>query len=120
MGTNDFGSGISTASTVINLEWMVDLWIARGIRADHIFVTTLPPRQPGQSSTMPSLNAAIRAKFLPKGVNLIDISQMTSNDDGATWKNASIHVGDSLHYSEAVRNLIADAIVNVLLALTPP
>jgi hypothetical protein len=120
MGTNDTGAGISTASTVINLEWMVDQWIARGIRSDHIFVTTLPPRQPGQSSTMPALNAAIRAKFLPKGVNLIDISAMTSNDDGATWKSASLHVGDSLHYAESVRNLIADAIVNILLALTPP
>jgi hypothetical protein len=69
---------------------------------------------------MPALNAAIRAKFLPKGVNLIDIAQMTSNDDGATWKNASLHVGDSLHYAESVRNLIADAVTSILLALTPP
>ena len=120
MGTNDSGSGISTTSTVVNLEWMVDLWIARGIPADHIIVTTLPPRQPGQSASMPALNAAIRAKFLPKGVNVIDIASMTSNDDGATWKSASLHVGDSLHYAESVRNLIADAVVSILLALTPP
>jgi adhesin/invasin len=119
MGTNDPGSGISTASTVINLEWMVDLWIARGIRADHIFVTTLPPRPPGDTPPT-ALNAAIRSKFLAKGVNLIDIEAMTSNDNGATWKSASTHVGDSLHYSEAIRAQIADAVVNVLLALTPP
>src|SRR5688500_4635023 len=66
MGTNDAGAGISTASTIVNLEWMVDSWIARGIAATHILVTTLPPRQPGQSASMPALNAAIRAKFQPK------------------------------------------------------
>lgn len=120
MGTNDAGAGISTASTVINLEWMVDQWIARGIAANHIMVTTLPPRQPGQSASMPALNAAIRAKFQPKGVQVIDIAGMTSNDDGATWKSANLHVGDSLHYAESVRNAIADAVVNILLTLTPP
>jgi hypothetical protein len=119
MGTNDPGAGISTASTVINLEWMVDLWIARGIRTDHIFVTTLPPRPSGQP-TPTALNSAIRSKFLPKGVNLIDIEKITSNDNGATWKNASLHVGDELHYAETVRDTIADQIVSVLLALTPP
>ncbi|HYN82211.1 MAG TPA: GDSL-type esterase/lipase family protein, partial [Gemmatimonadaceae bacterium] len=120
MGTNDLGAGISTASTVVNLEWMVDLWIARGVPANHIIVTTLPPRQPGQSASLPALNAAIRAKFQAKGVNVIDIAAMTSDDGGATWKSASLHVGDSVHYAEVVRNLIADAVVNILLALTPP
>jgi adhesin/invasin len=119
MGTNDPGAGISTASTVINLEWMVDLWIARGIRADHIFVATLPPRPSGQPAPT-ALNAAIRSKFGPKGVNVIDIERLTSNDNGSTWKSASLHVGDELHYAETVRDTIADQIVSVLLALTPP
>src|SRR5688572_22620079 len=120
MGTNDLGAGISTASTVVNLEWMVDLWIARGVAANHIIVTTLPPRQPGQSASIPALNAAIRAKFQPKGVNVIDIAGMTSNDDGATWRHPRLHVGDSVHYAEEVRDVIADRIVSILMALTPP
>lgn len=119
MGTNDVGAGISNASTVVNLEWMVDLWIARGIAANHIIVTTLSPLPPGRAS-IKSLNDAIRAKFLPKGVNVVDIASMTSIDGGDTWKSASLHVGDSLHYAESVRDLIADEVVNILLALTPP
>jgi hypothetical protein len=120
MGTNDSGAGISTASTIVNLEWMVDLWIARGIPANHIIVTTLPPRAPGQSASMPALNAAIRAKFQAKGVNVIDIAGMTSNDDGATWRRSSLHVGDAVHYAEEVREVIADRIVAIMLALTAP
>jgi hypothetical protein len=119
MGTNDLGAGISAASSLVNLEWMVDLWIARGIPANHIIVTTLPPRPPGQTSVK-ALNVSIRSKFLPKGVNVVDIASMTSNDDGDTWKSASLHVGDSLHYAESIRDLIADAVVNILITLTPP
>ncbi|MDP9178184.1 MAG: SGNH/GDSL hydrolase family protein, partial [Gemmatimonadota bacterium] len=119
MGTNDAGAGISTASTIVNLEWMVDLWIARGIAANHIIVTTLSPRSPGQLSVKP-LNDQIRSKFLPKGVSVVDLAAMTSNDGGDTWKSASLHIGDSLHYAESVRDLLADAVVNILLARTPP
>jgi len=119
MGTNDAGAGISTASTIVNLEWMVDSWIARGIAANHIIVTTLSPRPPGQLSVK-ALNDQIRSKFLPKGVNVVDLAAMTSDDGGDTWKSASLHVGDSLHYAESVRDLLADAVVSILLARTPP
>jgi hypothetical protein len=119
MGTNDAAAGISTASTIVNLEWMVDSWIARGIAANHIIVTTLSPRPPGQLSVKP-LNDQIRSKFLPKGVNVVDLAAMTSDDGGDTWKSASLHVGDSLHYAESVRDLLADAVVSILLARTPP
>ena len=120
MGTNDSGAGITTEATLINLEWMVDQWIALGIPASHIIVTTLPPRQPGQSDSIPALNDGIRARFLPQGVRLIDIAAMTSNDDGLTWKSSSLHVGDSLHYAEQVRDLIAAVIYTVMDHLTPP
>ncbi len=120
MGTNDLGAGLSNAATVTNLEWMVDQWIALGLPANHIIVTTLPPRQTDQSATIPALNSAIRAKFGPKGVRLIDIAAMTSNDDGLTWKDSSWHVGDSLHYAEKVRDMIADIIVTIMLQQTPP
>jgi hypothetical protein len=120
MGTNDFSAGIATATTLVNLEWMVDQWIALGIPASHIMVTTLPPREPGLSGSIPGLNAGIRSKFGPKGVRLIDISVMTSNDDGLTWKSPSLHVGDFLHYAESVRDSIADAVVSIMLSLTPP
>lgn len=120
MGTNDTGAGISTGTTLVNLEWMVDQWIALGMPASHIFVTTLPPRQVGQSDAIPIINAGIRSRFGPKGVRVIDIASMTSNNDGLTWKSASLHVGDSLHYAESVRDTIADAVVGVMLAVTPP
>lgn len=120
MGTNDAGAGLTNSATTTNLETMVDQWIALGIPANHIFVTTLPPRQVGQSANLPGLNAAIRSKFGPKGVNLIDIAGMTSNDDGLTWKDSSFHVGDSLHYAEKVRDAIAAAVVPIMVQQTPP
>jgi hypothetical protein len=122
MGTNDTEALISTGTTLVNLEWMVDRWIALGIPPSHIFVTTLPPRQVGQSDAIPIINAGIRSRFGPKGVRVIDIASMTSNDDGLTWKpvSPSLHVGDSLHYAESVRDMIADAVVSVMLAQTPP
>lgn len=119
MGTNDFGAGISTASSLVNLEWMVDQWIALGLPANHVIITTLPPRQVGQSASLPGLNDGIRSLASRKGLRVVDIATLTSNDNGLTWKSASLHVGDSLHYAESVRDSIADAVTSIMLQLTP-
>jgi hypothetical protein len=61
----------------------------------------------------------IRSLASQKGVRLIDIAAITSAN-GLTWTNSSLHVGDFLHYSESVRNTIADQVVSVMLSMTPP
>jgi hypothetical protein len=67
------------------------------------------------------MNSKIRALAQAKGIRLIDISSFVSNDDGLTWKSASLHlVNDELHYAESVRDWIADGVVSVMLQLTPP
>ena len=121
MGTNDVASGIPTIVTRNNLEIMIDEWIGRGLPANRFFLTTLPPRRPGaESANIPDLNNKIRALAAAKGVRLIDIAAFVSNDNGLTWKSSSMHVvNDQLHYSEAVRDWIADQVVSVMLALNP-
>jgi hypothetical protein len=114
-------NGASTTSVRNNLEIMVDEWIGRGLPANRLFLTTIPPRRPGaESATIPDLNNKIRALASAKGVRLIDIAAFVSNDNGLTWKSTSMHlVNDQLHYSEAVRDWIADQVVSVMLALNP-
>ncbi|HEX5576946.1 MAG TPA: GDSL-type esterase/lipase family protein, partial [Gemmatimonadaceae bacterium] len=121
MGTNDIGAGVSTTVIRNNLEIMVDEWIGRGLPANRLFLTTLPPRRPGaESANIPDLNNKIRALASAKGVRLIDIAAFVSNDNGLTWKSAAMYVvNDQLHYSEAVRDWIADQVVSVMLALNP-
>jgi adhesin/invasin len=122
MGTNDIFEGFSTTTIRNNLEIMIDEWISRGLAPNRLFITTLPPRRPGsESSRIPDMNSKIRALAQAKGIRLIDISSFVSNDDGLTWKSASLHlVNDELHYAESVRDWIADGVVSVMLQLTPP
>src|SRR6185503_7622241 len=71
MGTNDVGSGVPNATILSNLETMVDQWIALGRPANHVMITTLPPRPPGTSSEIPALNDQIRSRFGAKGARVI-------------------------------------------------
>lgn len=119
MGTNDIGAGVPTATILSNLETMVDQWIALGRPANHVIITTLPPRPPGTSSSIPGLNDQIRSRFGAKGARVISIDSFVSNDKGLTWKSSSFHVGDSLHYAESVREWIADQVVAIMSSLTP-
>jgi adhesin/invasin len=122
MGTNDLGEGTSTTTIRNNLEIMIDEWISRGLPASRLMITTLPPRRAGtESARVPDLNAKIRTLAQAKGIRLIDISSFVSNDDGLTWKSAAMHVtNDDIHYSEAVRDWIADQVVSIMLAMNPP
>jgi hypothetical protein len=78
-------------------------------------ITTLPPLGQTGNASITNLNSMIRTLASNKGVRLIDIAAITSAN-GLTWTNSSLHVGDFLHYSEAVRNTIADQVVSVMMA----
>ncbi len=126
MGTNDVTEPPSNEAIRINLEIMIDEWISRGLPANRLFITTLPPR--AQNSRIPDLNGKIRALAQAKGVRLIDIAFQVSDDNGLNWRatlrdpayGGPLHSGDQIHYAEVVRNWIADQIVSAMLAMTPP
>jgi adhesin/invasin len=128
MGTNDIGEGVSTTTIRNNLEIMIDAWISRGLSPNRLIITTIPPRSPSQSSRIPDMNSKIRTLAQAKGIRLVDISAFVSDGDGLTWKAQSgdpaypgaLHlVNDELHYSEVVRNWIADQVVSIMLQLNP-
>jgi hypothetical protein len=128
MGTNDIGQGASNGSIATNLEIMVDDWISRGLPANRLMITTLPPRAASENlgAKIADMNGKIRSLASRKGIRLIDISAFVSNGDGVSWKASSgdpaypgvLHVvNDELHYSEVVRNWIADQIVSIMISL---
>jgi PKD repeat protein len=119
MGTNDPASGIPAAQTIQNLEWMIDGWIDEKRPASHFLLTTLPPREPRFVAEFPTLNEAIRSLSADKGVHLIDLAAYTSDDDGLTWREEDLHVGDLVHYSEAVRDWLAAQVVSHMRAMVP-
>lgn len=119
MGTNDIAAGVATATIAANLAAMVNEWTGRGLPANKFIITTLPPRRPGaESADIPDLNLKIRALASSTGARLIDLAAFVSNDDGLTWKSPAMHIdGDQrLHYSEAVRDWLADQVVSVMLS----
>lgn len=111
LGTNDAGQQVTTAQTLANLAWMVERRLAAGGRADHLILTTLPPRTQGSGATIPAINDGIRARALAQGVHLIDLALHTSADNGVTWRSAQLHVGDGVHYAESVREWLAERVV---------
>lgn len=120
MGTNDAANRIGTSQTLANLRWMIDTWRAAGRRADHFLITTLAPRTGDASGvTFPALNDGIRALAASTGVVLIDLAAHTSADNGRTWRSASLHVGDGVHYSESVRDWLAGRIVDEMRSRVP-
>ena len=128
IGTNDIVEGVSPTQIKVNLEIMVDAWTARGLPANRLILTTLPPRNPSESGQIPALNAMIRNLAQAKGARLVDISQFVSDGDGLTWKASSGNPSypgplkvnnDNLHYSEVVRNWIADQVVSIMLQQNP-
>jgi lysophospholipase L1-like esterase len=114
LGTNDIIS-LTVPAILANLGTMVDLWTAAGLPANHFIITTLPPREPENSASMPALNAGIRTLASTRGLRLIDLAAFTSADDGKTWIRESLHVtGNPLHFAEEVRDWTADQIMAIL------
>ena len=119
MGTNDAAAGMSSQQTLANLAWMIDRWVAAGKRADHFLLTTLAPRTSASGGTFPALNNGIRTLASSKGVVLIDLASYTSADNGRTWRSGNLHVGDGVHYSESVRDWLAERVVTAMRARVP-
>jgi hypothetical protein len=120
MGTNDPAAAYPPATTAANLEWMIDMWVNSGHAANHFLLTTLAPNS-GTGNAIPLINNEIRLLATRRGVRLIDLAARTSNDNGLTWKSSSDIVADGagVHYSEAVRDWIADQVVSIMLSLVP-
>ena len=108
-------NNIPLSTVRANLEIMIDQWIQAGRAPNRFMITTLPPLGQSGNASIMNLNSMIRTLASNKGVRLIDIAAITSAN-GLTWTDSSLHVGDFLHYSEAVRNTIADQVVSVMMA----
>jgi lysophospholipase L1-like esterase len=116
MGTNDPAASFSPATTAANLGWMIDQWVNSGHSPDHFILTTLAPAN--SETAIPQINTLIRSLAANRSVRLVDLAARTSNDNGLTWKSASDTV-DGLHYSETVRDWLADQVVSYMLAIVP-
>jgi lysophospholipase L1-like esterase len=121
MGTNDVTDvNFPTATSLVNLEWMIDQWISVGLPVSHVMITTIPPRTPTDAAKVRALNDGIRALAQQKGVKLIDLVSFVSNDNGGNWASASYHVdNDLVHYSEQIRDRLATDIISYMSSLTP-
>lgn len=123
MGTNDDAGPTRTltaAETAANLRWMIGQWTAAGRAADHFILTTLAPRDDANSAiSISGRNDLIRALAAELGVHLVDLAAHTSDDGGATWRTASLHIGDGIHYTEAVRAWLGDQVAAHLSATVP-
>lgn len=127
LGTNDVRNGFSTTTILANLETMVDQWIALGRPANHFIIVTLPPCDKPACSVVPSLNDQIRSRFGAKGARVLSLDSFVSNNRGLTWNSTctfdgvstACHVGDSLHFSEVVRDWLADNVVSIMNQVTP-
>jgi hypothetical protein len=123
MGTNDDAGPtrkLTAAQTAANLRWMAEQWIAAGGAPDHFILTTLAPRVDANSPTsISSRNALIRALASDLGLHLIDLAAFVSDDDGATWRSSSLHIGDGIHYTEAVRGWLGGQVAEWMSAAVP-
>jgi hypothetical protein len=66
-------------------------------------------------------NNQIRSLAAQKGVQLVDLAARTSDDNGLTWRSSAdiISDGANIHYSEVVRDWLADQVVSIMRALVP-
>jgi hypothetical protein len=126
MGTNDDAGPARTLTatqTAANLRWMIQGWLDAGHRADHFIVTTLAPRTDGTLNTataIPDRNDLIHGLESELGIHVIELTDHVSNDNGLTWKNASLNIGDGVHYTETVRGWIGDQVAAWMSAKAPP
>jgi lysophospholipase L1-like esterase len=123
MGTNDDAGPtrmMTAVQTEANLRWMIEQWTAAGRAPDHFLLTTLAPRSGANSATSISdRNTLIRALPEELGVHLIDLAGFTSDDNGGTWRDPSLNIGDGIHYTEAVRAWLADQIATWMSTKVP-
>jgi hypothetical protein len=115
LGVNDIWAGTAPETIRDNISAAIDLWLAAGLPAAHLMVTTVGPRTTSSYRTnIPVLNGMIRTLAAAKGVSLVDIAALVSDDDGLTWKAPSLHIGDGLHYTESTLEMLAVEVVAVM------
>jgi hypothetical protein len=120
LGVNDIWARVRPETIRDNIGTAIDLWLDAGLPAAHLMVTTIGPRVGNQyADRIPLANALIRELVAAKGVSLVDIAALVSDDDGLTWKDPDMQTGDGLHYSEIVNDLIAAEIQAVISRLAP-
>jgi len=120
LGINDITAGTSPTAIRDNIAAAIDLWLGAGLPAAHLMVTTLGPHtNQANRANIPITNGLIRTLIASRGVSLVDISALVSDDDGMTWKNPGLHTGDGLHYTEASLDLIAAEVVRVMASRMP-
>jgi hypothetical protein len=124
MGTNDDAGAARTLTaqaTADNLRWMIQGWLDAGHRADHFILTTLAPRDDANTATsIPDRNVLIQALATELGVHLIDLAGHVSDNNGATWRDPSLNIGDGIHYTETVRGWLGDQVAAWMSAEAPP
>jgi hypothetical protein len=115
LGINDIAGGIAPETIRDNIGIAIDLWLAAGLPAAHLMVTTLGPRVGHENeANIPVTNQLIRELVSTKGVSLVDIAALVSDDDGLMWKDPGLQTGDGLHYTETTLDLIAAEVNGVL------
>jgi|GEM_PF-5999648 len=120
LGINDIAAGMSPTAIRDNIAVAIDLWLGAGLPAAHLMVTTLGPHSTHTNrANIPITNALIRTLIASRGVSLVDIAALVSDDDGLSWKNPDLHIGSGLHYSEATLDLIAAEVVRVMASRMP-
>lgn len=115
-GTNDPGFLIDSAGTINNLRQMVKLWKEAGMPPDHFLLANLPPRNDYQDNWV-AQQLGIRALVKEEGLTLIDLQSFTAQGRG--WRDPS-HTTDGIHYTEPVRDWLAQEIVTKMKALNAP
>jgi hypothetical protein len=116
IGTND-AFALTTEQTIANLRWMIQRWLAGGLRADHLILTTLAPNVRAIPGSIPAINQGIRALAAEYGVHLIDLGNHTSAD-GLNWRSDAMHL-DGVHYTERVRQWLAERVVSHMASRIP-
>jgi hypothetical protein len=118
LGSNDAYFGMSAGQTASNLTWMVGQWTGAGLRADHLVLTTVSPRTDNAGGEpIARINDEIRAIAGRTGTGLIDVANHTSADNGRTWRGSAYRV-DGAHWSESVRDWLAQELVSYMRART--
>lgn len=111
IGTNDPGRGLTPSQTRDNIRWMIRQWKEAGLPRENLVITTLAPA-PINGDSYSEINDLLRTLASEEGVGLIDLVEHVSDDNGVSWKNSTFHLeGDAVHYSEEVRQWIAEQMV---------
>jgi hypothetical protein len=120
LGVNDIAAGVAPETIRDNIGIAIDMWLAAGLPAERLMVATIGPRVGNtHQNRIPVTNQLIRALVAAKGVSLVDIAQLVSDDDGLTWKSPGLQTGDGLHFSEATLDLIAAEVSAIMTSVAP-